>query len=108
MNFKCLCYNIYFQSYQVYGDSDTAANEHPKKESDPLSPTNPYSASKAASEMILNAYVTGYQLPLLMVRMNNVYGPGQDLDQVIPKFIRTALAADPFPIHNEGTQVKSR
>lgn len=42
-----------------------------------LAPTNPYSASKAAAEMFVMAYVRSYKLPVTMIRLNNVYGPHQ-------------------------------
>lgn len=42
-----------------------------------LDPTNPYSASKAAAEMMVKAYVSSFKLPAVMIRLNNVYGPHQ-------------------------------
>lgn len=46
-------------------------------EDSPLHPTNPYSASKACAEMMVRAYVKSYELPVVMIRLNNVYGPHQ-------------------------------
>ena len=52
-----------------------------------LNPTNPYAASKAAAEFIVKGYQHSYHLPVIVTRSNNVYGPRQYPEKVIPKFI---------------------
>lgn len=52
-----------------------------------LNPTNPYAASKAAAEFIVKGYQHSYKLPVIVTRSNNVYGPRQYPEKVIPKFI---------------------
>ena len=72
---------------QVYGDvlgKDAA-------ESSIMEPTNPYSCSKAAAEFITKAYIRSYNLPVLITRGNNVFGPCQFPEKVIPKFILRLL-----------------
>lgn len=60
---------------QVYGEVPNGEAE--LHEDSPLHPTNPYSASKACAEMMVRAYVKSYELPVVMIRLNNVYGPHQ-------------------------------
>ena len=52
-----------------------------------LNPTNPYAATKAAAEFIVKGYQHSYHLPVIVTRSNNVYGPHQYPEKVIPKFI---------------------
>lgn len=52
-----------------------------------LNPTNPYAASKAAAEFIVKGYQLSYHLPVIVTRSNNVYGPRQYPEKVIPEFI---------------------
>ena len=52
-----------------------------------LNPTNPYAATKAAAEFIVKGYQHSYRLPVIVTRSNNVYGPHQYPEKVIPKFI---------------------
>lgn len=64
-----------------------------------LEPTNPYSAAKAGAELMAKAYYTSYKLPIIITRGNNVYGPRQYPEKLIPKFILRA---------HRGTQGQSR
>jgi len=50
-----------------------------------LDPTNPYSAAKAGAEMLCKAYITSYKLPIIITRGNNVYGPHQFPEKLVPK-----------------------
>jgi len=52
-----------------------------------LEPTNPYAASKAAAEFIVKSYLRCWDLPVIITRGNNVYGPRQYPEKIIPKFI---------------------
>lgn len=63
-----------------------------------LAPTNPYSASKAAAEMYVTAYASSFQLPAIMIRLNNVYGPHQVSKTAIHEF---ASKADSLPVSRE-------
>ena len=51
-----------------------------------LCPTNPYAASKAAAEAIVQSYIQSFKMPIIITRGNNVYGPNQYPEKVIPKF----------------------
>src|SRR6056300_665860 len=75
---------IHFSTDEVYGESLT---DVPFTESTGvLKPTNPYSASKAAAEMIVQSYIDSYKMNIKTIRCNNVYGPNQYPEKLIPKF----------------------
>ncbi|VDM93629.1 unnamed protein product, partial [Onchocerca ochengi] len=90
---------------EVYGEAKkgNASNA----EYSALNPTNPYAASKACCEMILNAYWHSYKIPFVMVRINNVYGPNQTLSKLIPKFISLAAEGKPYPLMGDGMHTRS-
>lgn len=73
------------------------------KESDALHPTNPYAATKAAAEHIATSYMKSYGIPVVITRGNNVYGPYQYPEKVIPKFAVQLLTGKPLTIHGAGT-----
>ncbi len=72
-----------------------------------LDPTNPYSAAKAGAEMLCKAYATSYGLPIITTRGNNVYGPGQFPEKLVPKFTLLAVRGEPLPVHGAGDSVRS-
>lgn len=67
-----------------------------------LNPTNPYAASKAAAEHILNAYYHSFRVPAIVIRSNNTYGPKQHPDKLIAKFIVHLFRGQKCPIHGRG------
>lgn len=71
-----------------------------------LAPTNPYSASKAAAEMYVNAYAKSFKLPAIIVRSNNVYGPHQYPEKVIPKFSCLLTAGRALMLHGDGRNTR--
>ena len=79
----------------------------PKQENDCLNPTNPYSASKAGAEMIINSYIKSYNLPIIILRCNNVYGENQNIEKVIPKFIHQLLNNKKITIEGTGLQKRN-
>ncbi|VDN53236.1 unnamed protein product [Dracunculus medinensis] len=96
---------VHISTDEVYGDSQE--NEDRKDEKSNLNPTNPYAASKASCELILQAYSHSYKLPFVMVRMNNVYGPRQQLSKLIPKFINIAMKNGEYPLMGDGLHSRS-
>jgi dTDP-glucose 4,6-dehydratase len=75
---------IHFSTDEVYGESIT---DIPFSENTGvLKPTNPYAASKAAAEMIVQSYIDSYKMNIKTIRCNNVYGPNQYPEKLIPKF----------------------
>ena len=73
----------------------------------PLLPTNPYSASKAAAELIARAYRLTYSSPLIITRANNLFGPHQFPEKIIPRFILRALTERELPMHGDGRYIRS-
>ena len=72
----------------------------------PLSPSNPYSASKAGADLLVSAYAKTYALPVVITRASNNYGPYQFPEKLIPLMIANALADKPLPVYGDGRQVR--
>jgi len=72
-------------------------------ESARLNPMNPYAASKAAAELYVKAYTKCYNVPCIITRGNNVFGPMQYPEKVVPIFINQILSRLPVTIHGNGT-----
>ncbi|KAI5240221.1 NAD(P)-binding protein [Aureobasidium subglaciale] len=71
-----------------------------------LLPTNPYAASKAAAEMYVEAYRKSFNVPAIVVRSNNVYGPHQFPEKVIPKFSMLLQRHEKLSLHGDGTHTR--
>ncbi len=89
---------------ECYGSAKEAEVFH--TETSVLQPTNPYAASKAGAEMLAFSYFKSFHLPLLNIRLNNVYGPRQ-VEKLVPKFLHLLLRDAPLPIHGTGEQKRS-
>jgi len=76
---------IHISTDEIYGEVNL--NDSPCNEKSLLNPTNPYAATKAATEFIVKSYYYSFKLPIIITRSNNVYGPRQYPEKVIPKFI---------------------
>ncbi len=87
---------------EVYGEVVVGS----AKETDSLMPRNPYSASKAGADRLAYSYFTTYDLPILVTRASNNYGPRQYPEKVIPLFITNALEDRPVPLYGDGLQVR--
>ena len=96
---------IHISTDEVYGESQL--NQDSKKETDILSPTNPYAASKAAAEMIINSYIHSFNLQAIIIRSNNVYGKNQYPEKLIPKFINLLKNNEKCTIHGNGSALRS-
>lgn len=97
---------IHVSTDEVYGDSQHNDNCS-KKEQSILCPNNPYSATKAAAEMIVGSYARCYNMPIIITRGNNVYGPNQHCEKLIPKFIKLLRENKKVTIHGDGSYVRS-
>lgn len=71
-----------------------------------LAPNSPYSASKAAADMMVRAYYKTYGLPTIITRCSNNYGPYQYPEKLIPLMIRNALQDKPLPVYGDGKQIR--
>ncbi|KAF2467589.1 dTDP-D-glucose 4,6-dehydratase [Lindgomyces ingoldianus] len=95
---------IHISTDEVYGDVPIGAAD--LSETSLLAPTNPYSASKAAAEMMVSAYRSSFKLPLITVRSNNVYGPHQFPEKIIPKFIMLLQRRSKLLVHGDGSPTR--
>lgn len=89
---------VHVSTDEVYGEVLSGAAD----EGTVLQPTNPYSSSKAAAEMILRGYVRSYRMPIVSVRANNLYGIRQFPEKIIPRFICHMLLGRQLPLHGNG------
>ena len=96
---------LHFSTDEVYGESNL--NEKPKDEMSLLCPTNPYAATKAAAEMLVNSYIHSYGLKAIISRGNNVYGENQYPEKLIPKFIKLLQNNKKCTIHGKGDSLRS-
>lgn len=94
---------LHFSTDEVYGDIETGAHT----ESDILKPSNPYSATKAAADMLIQAWSRTYNLPYVIVRPTNNYGIGQYVEKLIPKACKFLMLDRMIPLHNYGTPVRN-
>jgi dTDP-glucose 4,6-dehydratase len=76
------------------------------KETDPLNPSSPYSASKAGGELLARAYWITYQFPVIVTRAANNIGPYQYPEKVVPLFVTNALEDKPLPVYGDGLQAR--
>lgn len=95
---------LHVSTDEVYGESNFVDTH--KTEMSVMCPTNPYSASKAAAELITGAYQKSYNLPIVITRGNNVYGPRQYPEKLIPKFICQLIHGKKCTIHGDGGMVR--
>jgi dTDP-glucose 4,6-dehydratase len=89
---------LLISSSEVYG----TAERDPMDEEHPLNPRSPYAATKAGGDRLAYSYVVTYDLPVVIVRPFNNYGPRQHPEKVIPRFITQALSGEPLTIHGDG------
>lgn len=76
------------------------------KETTPLAPNSPYSASKAGADMLVRAYHETYGLPINITRCSNNYGPYQFPEKLIPLMITRALNDESLPVYGDGLNVR--
>jgi len=85
---------------EVYGSVETGWS----REEDPLGPRSPYSAAKAAGELLARSYFVTYGLDIVVTRGSNTYGPFQHPEKLIPLFLSNALEDQPLPLYGDGMQ----
>ena len=98
---------LHVSTDEVYGEPNYEHDEDIFEVATLLEPTNPYAATKAAAEMLVMSYGRSYDLPYIITRGNNVYGPHQFPEKVIPKFIMLARGGSHIPIHGDGMATRS-
>jgi UDP-glucose 4,6-dehydratase len=94
---------IHVSTDEVYGESMSDK----KTEESVLCPTNPYAATKAGAELIAQSYYHSFKMPIIITRGNNVYGPNQYPEKLIPKFIKLLKEGKKLTIHGNGSSIRS-
>jgi len=89
---------IHISTSEVYGD----ALEPFMNENHSLNPKSPYAAAKLAADRLVYAFIQTYNIPALIVRPFNQYGPRQHVEKVIPRFITSSILGEPLTIHGDG------
>ncbi|KAJ5570086.1 uncharacterized protein N7459_009516 [Penicillium hispanicum] len=97
---------IHVSTDEVYGENDYSES-NPFAEDQILKPTNPYSATKAAAEMIIQGYQKSFHVPIIITRCNNVFGPYQYPEKLISKFITLLSKGQPLPVHGDGQNIRA-
>lgn len=98
---------IHISTDEVYGESMLNSEEEKKNENSILCPTNPYAATKAAAELIAKSYYHSFKMPIIITRGNNVYGPNQYPEKLIPRFIQQLQQDEKVTIQGDGTNVRA-
>ena len=76
------------------------------KETDNIDPSSPYSASKAGGDLLVSAYYKTYDIPVMITRSSNNFGPRQFPEKLIPLFILKALHDEKLPVYGDGKNVR--
>lgn len=90
---------IHISTSEVYGTGESSIIE----EEHPLNPRSPYASAKAGADRLVYSYCCTYDVPIVIMRPFNNYGPFQHLEKVIPRFITSALKDEPLTIHGDGS-----
>jgi dTDP-glucose 4,6-dehydratase len=98
---------IHVSTDEVYGESTMNPHDNQKTEQSVLCPTNPYAATKAAAELIAQSYYHSFRMPIIITRGNNVYGPRQYPEKVIPRFIHQLREDKPVTIQGDGSCLRA-
>ncbi|WII38864.1 dTDP-glucose 4,6-dehydratase [Paenibacillus thiaminolyticus] len=94
---------IHVSTDEVYG---TLGSTGFFTEESPLMPNSPYSASKAGSDMLARSYARTYDMPVIITRCSNNYGPRQFPEKLIPTIITQAIRDRPIPVYGDGSHVR--
>ena len=94
---------LHFSTDEVYGDIEEGSHT----ETDLLKPSNPYSATKAAADMLVLAWARTYKVPYIIVRPTNNYGIGQYVEKLIPKSVKYLSIGRKIDLHDKGLPVRT-
>jgi len=98
---------VHVSTDEVYGESMNHVDEKSKTEHSILCPTNPYAATKAGAELIAQSYHHSYKMPIIITRGNNVYGPNQYPEKLIPLFIKLLKEGKKVTVQGDGSSVRA-
>lgn len=93
---------IHISSSEVYG----TAEKEKMDEEHPLMPMSPYAAAKAGADRLVYSYWATYEMPCIIIRPFNNYGPYQHLEKAVPRFITSCLLNEPIRVHGDGSAAR--
>jgi dTDP-glucose 4,6-dehydratase len=93
---------IHVSTSEVYGSAVTETME----EDHPLNPQSPYASAKCGADRLVYSYWATYQIPAVIVRPFNNYGPYQHLEKVVPRFITSCILNEPMRVHGDGSAAR--
>ena len=97
---------VHISTDEVYGSIGSKTGEGSFTEEDPLRPSSPYSATKAAADLIALSYHHTHGLPVSIIRPSNNYGPNQFPEKIIPLFITNLLEGKTVPLYGDGLNIR--
>jgi len=97
---------VHVSTDEVYGEGEDFETD-PMSEEHVLEPTNPYAATKAGAEFLVKSYFRSFKVPCLITRGNNVYGPHQFPEKLIPKFTNQLLNGMKLTLHGDGSNTRN-
>ena len=95
---------VHVSTDEVYGSLEP--DEHSFTEDTPLNPQNPYAASKASSDMLVNAFINTHDISAVITRCSNNYGPRQFPEKLIPLMVLKAKKGEQLPVYGDGKQIR--
>jgi dTDP-glucose 4,6-dehydratase len=95
---------IHISTDEVYGSLEES--DPPFTEQSPISPNNPYSATKASSDLLARSFYHTHKLPIIITRCSNNYGPFQNHEKFIPTIIQQAFYSQKIPVYGDGQQIR--
>src|SRR5215813_13742932 len=93
---------IHISSSEVYGSASGDA----MNEDHPLNPMSPYASAKCGADRLVFSYWATYQVPAVIVRPFNNFGPYQHLEKVVPRFITSCILGEPLRVHGDGSALR--
>lgn len=93
---------LHISTDEVYGE----AGDEPSLEGDDLKPKSPYAASKTAADRLAFSYFATYDMPIVITRCSNNYGPNQYPEKLIPLFVTNAIEDKPLPVYGSGKNTR--
>jgi len=93
---------VHISTSEVYG----TAVQDPMDENHPLNPASPYAGAKAGADRLVYSYFYTYDLPIVIIRPFNNFGPRQHLEKLVPRLITSCLLDEPLPIHGDGSSAR--
>jgi dTDP-glucose 4,6-dehydratase len=93
---------LHISTSEVYGTAMTEKMD----EDHPLNPMSPYASAKCGADRLVYSYWATYQIPAIIVRPFNNYGPFQHLEKAVPRFITSCILKEPLTIHGDGSAAR--